>query len=895
MSLRQIAWRGGACLAALALVSGCAIKFHNAIDNGQNSTADNANTQDSGTPASSATLSLLFPDLLSDRLGYVKWFYGECSHAGNAVEIYSGSTLLGSGLCTGLRFSIYADTSTLAAGNHTLTLKHADSAGLVRSVSTGTLNKFTTACDTLANRQNNFAAGMAGGAGTASNPYIVCTSNQMADMASRDAAYFSLGNDIYFSRGDTNGDNVADGSDTDFVTGAGWAPLTSAWCCGHLTGFYGNRFAIEGLTINRPTTDNIGLFWASAHAFYRSLRFYDVSITGQDHTGVLSGNFSSYSTAYDIHVKSLRATSEINGRSYTGGIIGRAEATALLANLSVHADVTGTSTYTGGIVGRMASGGVHHSKMVGSVTGTSQTGGLIGSIDTGVNVTNSYSTATVSGTASVGGIVGDIKTVLFLENVYNTGNVTGTGDYVGGLVGEAWTGEIRNSFSTGDVQGASATDEIGLLIGNNSFAGSALTLTDAYVSSSATCTDTNAGGGTCNSEGTSTSEDNFVTAGAAELAGWDFEDNADADGANDVWHFSEANTLPKLYFEKNQSDYAVPFSGAGTVADPYLITNATDFGKIRSNPRYAEAAFELTANIDLDDVSAFEPLFRSGVFLGDFDGGDFKLANFSYTESHRAGTGLFHHVDGAKIHDLTVTVSGNVRTSGVMNYQGMIGALSAFLLGDATVSRVKIDGVGAVAMPANSSVAGGICGYCTATISRSSVEIAINGGTAAFVGGLVGYAVNTFIDNSFHSGSVTGGTQVGGLGGALTYTTTIDRSYHLGTVTASGSEVGGISGQNWGVTVTNSYANGNVTGNAGTALVSRLFGHAAGLTADASNYYYTGDSCTNTGGGGCNTTHGTSSGTIADFYTPGSNPVVNWDFATIWQDNSGTSAYPTLQ
>jgi len=107
--------------------------------------------------------------------------------------------------------------------------------------------------------------------------------------------------------------------------------------------------------------------------------------------------------------------------------------------------------------------------------------------------------------------------------------------------------------------------------------------------------------------------------------------------------------------------------------------------------------------------------------------------------------------------------------------------------------------------------------------------------------------------------------------------------------------VGGLGGQSWGITVTNSFSNGDVTGNTAAQEVGLLVGHTGSLTADASNYSYTGDACTNSGGGGCITTVGTGDGGAANFYTPGSTPVINWDFGSVWFDNSGSSAYPTLR
>ena len=61
--------------------------------------------------------------------------------------------------------------------------------------------------------------------------------------------------------------------------------------------------------------------------------------------------------------------------------------------------------------------------------------------------------------------------------------------------------------------------------------------------------------------------------------------------------------------------YVAPFSGSGTSADPYLISNASELNQIGSNPRLMNSYFLVTSNIDLTAFSSYEPIGRRGGFF----------------------------------------------------------------------------------------------------------------------------------------------------------------------------------------------------------------------------------------------------------------------------------------
>ena len=80
-------------------------------------------------------------------------------------------------------------------------------------------------------------------------------------------------------------------------------------------------------------------------------------------------------------------------------------------------------------------------------------GGLVGSNATGGIIRSSYSTAIVEGGGNgrVGGLIGQNNSQ-FVSNSYATGNILGSSNIVGGFAGEN-NGSITNCFATGNVEG----------------------------------------------------------------------------------------------------------------------------------------------------------------------------------------------------------------------------------------------------------------------------------------------------------------------------------------------------------------------------------------------------------------------------------------------------------
>jgi filamentous hemagglutinin family protein len=250
-------------------------------------------------------------------------------------------------------------------------------------------------------------------------------------------------------------------------SGAGFAPIGAPKFSGS---FDGLGHTISNLTINRPTTDNVGLFGygnsdnTSFPTVVRNVGLVGGSVTGRTNVGGLVGKsngliFNSYNTG------------AVTGSSNVGGLVGTNQ-WATIDNSYALGTVTGSGNNVGGLVGSnsvsLFGSAIRNSHAAGTVSGSSNVGGLVGSNDSS-SLSNSYATGAVTGSGdNIGGLVGTNSSSASIANSYATGAVTSSGNNIGGLVGINNGASITNSYATGAVTGGSY---VGGLVGAN--AGSA--------------------------------------------------------------------------------------------------------------------------------------------------------------------------------------------------------------------------------------------------------------------------------------------------------------------------------------------------------------------------------------------------------------------------------------
>ncbi len=818
------------------------------------------------------TVSISYP--ASGKItGWLLRVEGTCSGNGIPVSVRDSNSLaLSVVTCASNTWKVYLDTSALSLGTQTIIATQTDTQGKTSLQATLQVNKSNSNCDLPANRAKNLVAGLAGGTGTVSDPYSICTADQLQQLSGGSYSYsYQLQNDIDFDHQDSNGDGVVDGADTDYVSGLGW---TSFNFSGDGTSvFYGRYFEIRGLTVNDPGfTTKASLFSLATNRIIRNLSVLNVNLSGTDAGAVISTTKASI--LYDVHASGT--VTSLSGGNHAGGLA--SNGALAVVRSSFEGSVSSASGSAGGLIGSgtLALAAVTDSYMKGTVTGVNNVGGLIGSTASTVfgMVANSYMTGTVTGTSSVGGLIGANGTIV---NSHSTADIKQTGaanNYFGGLNGSGAT--IKNSFFTGTVV-AGISGNYGTLSGGFS------TITNSYYWSGGACTGS---GGGCVIGGTGrASLASFQDTAQAPLSSWDWASTT-ADGYEDHWLISGAS-YPQTWWELGTS-FTAPFTGAGTTASPYLISSASDLSKIGGNTRWMDANFSLTANIDMTAVASYTPIGFRSAYMGTFDGANFTISNLTYSSAAEDRVGLFSSIVMGQVKNLSLS---NINITG----QNGVGTLAGLAQ---TVSYTRVSALSGSVNGGNFS--GGLVGLATnehtLPASGLSANVTVTA-TGSQVGGLFGAAKYMGLSNSFATGSVTGTTSVGGLVGYRAYWT-VDKCYSTGSVTGT-SAVGGLVGTQLasGASITNSFSVSAVSGNSAASDVGQIVGTVTDVTTVTTDYVSAaGVSYVNSGGGGVNTIGVNTQATTSAFWNPATAPLsLGWDFSTIWNSRLGMSQYPNLQ
>lgn len=191
----------------------------------------------------------------------------------------------------------------------------------------------------------------------------------------------------------------------------GFAPIGSESSA--FTGsFDGAGHTINGLTINRPATNDVGLF-----------------------------GFASGATLANVGLTNLN----VSGAADVGGLVG-CQNGGSISNAYTTGSVSGVNHSIGGLAGKNYGGSISNSYATASVNGGGQIGGLVGTQTNSGSITKSYATGSVTGSNFyVGGLVGGSTNGSTISNSYATGSVTGSSD-VGGLAGWHSGGAITSSY-----------------------------------------------------------------------------------------------------------------------------------------------------------------------------------------------------------------------------------------------------------------------------------------------------------------------------------------------------------------------------------------------------------------------------------------------------------------
>ena len=298
-----------------------------------------------------------------------------------------------------------------------------------------------------------------GGAGTAEDPYQICTAEglvELADLTNADGAqtagiYYKLMSNINLSG---------------YASGEGWMPIGNNITASNATRFQGifdgNNKIITGLAINRQENNYQGLFGYTQGATIKNLGIVNCNIAGGEYVGGLAG-FND-----DSIIEKCYSAGTVSGIYYIGGLIGWNN-NATITNSYTTGTTTGSignNGHVGGLVGWNDNSTIANCYATGYVTGNSPVGGLAGNNKNISTIVNCYATGTVTGNNNVGGLAGTNNDYSIIKNCYATGNVTGN-DRVGGLTGTNGDySTIERCYATGPVTGII---NVGGLTGRNSY------------------------------------------------------------------------------------------------------------------------------------------------------------------------------------------------------------------------------------------------------------------------------------------------------------------------------------------------------------------------------------------------------------------------------------------
>lgn len=224
----------------------------------------------------------------------------------------------------------------------------------------------------------------------------------------------------------------------------GWLPIN-----GFSGVLNGNDFKISGLSINRPTLDNVGFFGTLGNGSNSPTVTVEIknltlevaaseSVTGNTRVGALIGYADDGLSLDNVHIVGANSDSQVlssdetlstdNGRS--GGMIGLADRSTIFRCSSSIKVLTSGGGRIGGLIGMTNTTSVDQCYASGDVYAKFEdVGGLIGyGHNTGSTITNSYATGNIfiNGAASddIGGFIGSTHSSFTPENCYSTGNIT---------------------------------------------------------------------------------------------------------------------------------------------------------------------------------------------------------------------------------------------------------------------------------------------------------------------------------------------------------------------------------------------------------------------------------------------------------------------------------------
>lgn len=265
--------------------------------------------------------------------------------------------------------------------------------------------------------------------------HVISTASELQAVADDPDGRYRLGNDV-------DATQTANWND-----GAGFEPIDA-----FSGSFDGAGYSIDGLTVDRPNTEAVGLFSTIEETgTVTNTTLTNVTVRGDRYVGGLTGDTRG-------SVERSHVSGTVEGSESVGGLLGLHINAGYVRQSSADAHVVGEQKI-GGLIGFSANAEpVSQSFATGTVEGEETVGGLVGHLSSDSVVVESYAAGTVSGTDNVGGLTGDSISFGPVNQSYwdtesttqptSPGNATGlsTANMTGDDASENMTG-----FAFGDV------------------------------------------------------------------------------------------------------------------------------------------------------------------------------------------------------------------------------------------------------------------------------------------------------------------------------------------------------------------------------------------------------------------------------------------------------------
>ncbi|MCB5230235.1 MAG: T9SS type A sorting domain-containing protein [Candidatus Cloacimonas sp.] len=641
-------------------------------------------------------------------------------------------------------------------------------------------------------------AQFAGGDGSFQRPWLIETAEHLNNVRN----HISNSGEIYFKQTADIDLGVSPWKDQE-----GWEPINSSY-----PAFYdGCHYKISNLYINRPNSDNIGLFGDFKSGGLNNVLLEKANVVGRNNVGALIG-FSTQAT-----IDFCISTGVVRGETNVGGIAGFLKDEGGLSDCWSKATVissSGAVANTGGLVGLIEKRvNIQYSYFRGEVIaegGGSCNGGIVGQTDSAVN--RCYSTAKVIGGDNTGALIGCSENKLIFYSYWDVQ----TSGIAASAIGEPRTTEqMVYPYTDPDTYKNWDFEEIWREDMSHN-------LNDGYP---------------CHisqnqlpflTYDPSPEDEAFLEPLPITLK-WkiDYNEFLTNEPVGFLINLGSSNPPSNTYFEKDvglvyefeidveleldrlyywqiipynkagkQLAYTWTFrtyrhgdhlfgGGEGVEHSPWIIETAEHLNNIRKMNR-KRAAYLQVKDIDLDvspwnEGVGWEPFGtgESNYFNGVYDGGGYSISGL-YMDRSFWYAGLFGYALGATIKNLTI-IDANVTG------EYYVGALAGFLRNNSKVinchvinSRVK-----------GSYHVGGLAGETNnSNTSSSSAKIEVIG--TGYVGGLLGGNIMSEVENSYCHGVVFGKKDVGGLIGYCS-STVINKTYSVCYVIGE-SKVGGLIG-----------------------------------------------------------------------------------------------------